>query len=146
MVFRLRVQANMVGLSFHALLTGCQVAMVLKDSGSGAPVWTARRMSDVSVLDLEMVWVTGFVCWLLNVPTTCECGVSVLDLEIVWVPGFVCWLFVLRPSNMRVYLRDRSAQTILRAATLRQKLQIKLSISPSHSILTPSQPVPALTL
>ena len=47
---------------------------------------------------------------------------------------------------MRVYLRDGSAQTILRAATLRQKLQIQLSISPSHSILTPGRPVPALTL
>ena len=47
---------------------------------------------------------------------------------------------------MRVYLRDGSAQTILRAATLRQKLQIKLSTSPSHSILTPGRPVPALTL
>ena len=32
-------------------------------------------------------------------------------------------------SNMLVYLRDGSAQTILRAATLRQKLQAKLSIS-----------------
>ena len=30
---------------------------------------------------------------------------------------FVCWLVALRPSNMRVYLRDGSAQTILRAAT-----------------------------
>ena len=46
---------------------------------------------------------------------------------------------------MRVYLRDASAQTIKRAATLRQKLQTKLSISPSHSILTPGQPVPAVT-
>ena len=32
------------------------------------------------------------------------------------------------------------------AVTLRQKLQIKLSTSPSHSILTPGQPVPGLTL
>ena len=32
---------------------------------------------------------------------------------------FVCWLVAYRPSNMRVYLRDGSAQTILRAATLR---------------------------
>ena len=32
------------------------------------------------------------------------------------------------------------------AATLRQKLQIKRFISPSHSTLTPGQPVPALTL
>ena len=43
---------------------------------------------------------------------------------------------------MLVHLRDGSAQTILRAATLRQKLQIQLSISPSHSILPPGQPVP----
>ena len=32
---------------------------------------------------------------------------------------FVCWLVAYRPSNMRVYLRDGSTQTILRAATLR---------------------------
>ena len=36
--------------------------------------------------------------------------------------------------------------SILRAATLRQKLQIKLSISSSHSIWTQGRPVPALTL
>ena len=47
---------------------------------------------------------------------------------------------------MQVYLRDGSAQTIVRAATLRKKLQIKLSTSSSHSILTPGRPVPALTL
>ena len=47
---------------------------------------------------------------------------------------------------MLVCLRDRSAQTIVRAATFRQKLQIKLSTSPSQGILTPGQPVPALTL
>ena len=47
---------------------------------------------------------------------------------------------------MQVYLRDGSPQTILRAATLRQKLQIQLSTSPSHSILTPHRPVSALTL
>ena len=35
---------------------------------------------------------------------------------------FVGWLVALRPSNMLVYLRDGSAQTVLRAATLRQKL------------------------
>ena len=47
---------------------------------------------------------------------------------------------------MLVNLRDGSSQTIVRSATLRQKLQIKLSISPSHSTLTLSQPVTALTL
>ena len=58
---------------------------------------------------------------------------------------FVCWL-VACPSNMLVYLTDGSAQTILRAATLRQKLQIKRSTSPSHSILTSGRPVPSLTI
>ena len=47
---------------------------------------------------------------------------------------------------MRLYLRDGSAQTILRAATLRYKLQIQLSISPSHSMPTPGQPVPSKVL
>ena len=45
--------------------------------------------------------------------------------------GFVGWLLACllakRPSNIRVYLRDGSAHTILRAATLRQKSQTKLS-------------------
>ena len=45
-----------------------------------------------------------------------------------------------------VYLRDGSAQTILCGAAVRQKLQIQLSISPNHSVLTLGQPVPALTL
>ena len=39
---------------------------------------------------------------------------------------------------------DGSAQTSF-PATPRQKLRIKRSTSPSHSILTPSRPVPALT-
>ena len=61
--------------------------------------------------------------------------------------GLLVCLFVgCLPSNMQVYLRDGSAKTIVRAATLRQKLQIKLSISPSHSILTLGRPVPMLTL
>ena len=45
-----------------------------------------------------------------------------------------------------MYLTDGSAQTILRAATLRQKLHIKRCTSPSHSMLTPGRPVPVLTL
>ena len=57
----------------------------------------------------------------------------------------VGWLLNV-PANMPVYVRDGSAQTIVRAVTLRQKLQIKRSTSPSHSILTPGQPVPVLTL
>ena len=58
-----------------------------------------------------------------------------------------CWLVGTdRPGNMLVYLRDGFAQAIGRAATLRQKLHIKLSLSPSHNILTPGQPIPMLTL
>ena len=57
-----------------------------------------------------------------------------------------CSLVVERPSNILEYFRDGSAQTILHAVTLRKKLQIKLSTSPSHSLLTLGQPVPALTL
>ena len=41
---------------------------------------------------------------------------------------------------MLLYLRDGSAQTVVCAAILRYKLQIKLAISPSD------QSVPALTL
>ena len=47
---------------------------------------------------------------------------------------------------MLVYLRDGSAQTSVRAARMRLKLLIEISTSPSHSILTPDLPVPALTL
>ena len=41
---------------------------------------------------------------------------------------------------MLVYLREGSVQTTVRAATLREKLQTKLSTSPSQSIQTPGQP------
>ena len=47
---------------------------------------------------------------------------------------------------MLVYLSDGCAQTCVRAATLKQKLQIKLSIAPSRSKLTPGLLAPALTL
>ena len=47
---------------------------------------------------------------------------------------------------MLVYPKDESAGTSQRAATLRQKLHIKLAPSPSHGILTPGQTVPALIL
>ena len=56
--------------------------------------------------------------------------------------GRIC----LTSHNMLVNLRDGSAQSIVRAVTLRQKLQIKLSISPSHSILALVRPVQALAL
>ena len=46
---------------------------------------------------------------------------------------------------MLEYIRDGSAQIIVHTATLTQKLQIKLSVSPSRGILTPGRLVPALT-
>ena len=42
-----------------------------------------------------------------------------LAMEALEDEEFVCYLVAYRPSNMQVYLRDGSAQTILRAATLR---------------------------
>ena len=47
---------------------------------------------------------------------------------------------------MLVYLRDGFDLIIVHAATLRQKMQIRLAISLSHSLLTPGKPFPALAL
>ena len=47
---------------------------------------------------------------------------------------------------MLVFFLNGFAQKSVGGARLRQKLQIKLSISLSHSILTLVQPVPVLTL
>ena len=43
-------------------------------------------------------------------------------------------------------VRDGSARTILIDAILKEKLQVRFAISPSHSTLTLDQPVLALTL
>ena len=56
----------------------------------------------------------------------------------------VSW-FVCFPATCTAYLRHRFAQTALRAVTLRQKLLIKLVMSPSHGSLTPNRPVSTLT-
>ena len=49
-------------------------------------------------------------------------------------------------KTCRVYLRDRSAQTTVQTAALVWKLSMELVISSRLSILTPSQPILALTL
>ena len=68
------------------------------------------------------------------------CTVDCLEVNAVFYTfklcAFVC-LLLNDPSNMLVYLRDRAAQISVYTGTLRQKLQIKLPISPSHGILTP---------
>ena len=72
--------------------------------------------------------------------------VVVVVVAVVIVNIIVACLLVKRTSNMLVHLRDGSAKTSVRAATLKKMLQVKLSILPSHGVLTPGQPVPALTL
>ena len=49
-------------------------------------------------------------------------------------------------ATWRVYLRDRYGQRTVRVSALREKVQIKLVISPSLSKLSPGQPDLALTL
>ena len=48
--------------------------------------------------------------------------------------------------NVSVYVRNVNAQNTIRAATLIKKLEMKVSIAPSHSTLTPGQSVPSLSL
>ena len=56
--------------------------------------------------------VAGFVSWLLNVPATC----------------LVCILTI--PASCEVYLWDESAETLIHAATRRQKFPINFAASP----------------
>ena len=83
-----------------------------------------------------------FLCLPLRLPpciVPCRTVLSSPDDGVTCPYHFSLHLFTLTvqglqgPSNMQVYLRDGSP------ATLRHKLQIKHSISPSHSILTPGQ-------
>ena len=48
-----------------------------------------------------------------------KCGDVTLVVLYRYIIQLVGWLVAKRPSNMRVYLRDGSAQAILHAATLR---------------------------
>ena len=67
---------------------------------------------------------------------------------VVVVAMMVVCLFVscLTSQQHASVSQGRICSDNFRAATLRQKLQIQLSIPHSHSILTPGQPVPVLTL
>ena len=47
---------------------------------------------------------------------------------------------------MPMYLKDGSASTSLRAAALIKTMQMKLAFSPSHSLMTPGQPILTLAL
>ena len=59
---------------------------------------------------------------------------------------FISFLETLCLLNMQANLVDKSANITAYAATLRQKLLIKLAISTSHNTMTPGHPVPALPL
>ena len=59
---------------------------------------------------------------------------------------FVGWLLAYSPSNMRVYLRDGAAQTILRAATLRDYVADQIFQFTQSQYTDTGQPVTALTL
>ena len=63
------------------------------------------------------------------------------------VGGFVGWLvgWLVSPSTILVYLKGGCEETVSRVAN-GHHLQIQLTISPKHSILTPGQPDPAWTI
>ena len=52
----------------------------------------------------------------------------------------------LHRGDWSFHLTNEKKKKTVRVATLREKLQIKLALSPSHFIPTPRQPVPVLTL
>ena len=74
--------------------------------------------------DCRTIPITGSQDCHLHHPRSCCAGKRSLQIP---TPSsshphaclFVCWLVAQRPSNIQVYLRDGSAQTILRAAALR---------------------------
>ena len=67
----------------------------------------------------------------------CVC-VCVCVCVYVCVRACVCVFNI--PATCKVHLRDRSAQTIVHTATLRQKFQIPLAISSTHTDSGPASP------
>ena len=61
-------------------------------------------------------YITIFCPWWR--PAACLCGQLLLNAL------FVCWLLSLAPATCQVYLSGGSSSTIVRALSLRQKLQI----------------------
>ena len=87
--------------------------------------------------DLVVVVVVAVVVVVVVVAVVAAAAAAAAAAAVVVV---VCWLL-----NVPATCLDGPVQTILSAATLRQKLQIQLSTPPTHSIRTPGQPVAALT-
>ena len=77
----------------------------------------------VCVFGCKCMYVCVFVCVCVSV-YVCVC---------------VAWLLN-DQAAYKVYFKEGSAQTTVRAATLRWKLLIKLAISPGQGKLTPGKP------
>ena len=113
--------------------------MCRQDRATNVEVWSRTGQDSLDCQIKRRKW--GWLGQTLRTP------LSSVVLHALWrnPQGFLlvgCLTFQQHASH----LRGGSAQTSLRAATLRLKLRIKLSTSPSHSILTLGQPVTALTL
>ena len=82
--------------------------------------------------------------WLVWTEQVCAVTCRVVPVAVLCVaPQWTCkWVRVklCDPVTCKVYFRDECSQTVLRAAKLRQKLQINLAALPSHNVLTPGQP------
>ena len=97
------------------------------------------------------LFVCLFIC-LLEFTEVCKMHAGMFKQHLCFAPDLVLfgivvvvrWLLNVT-CNMLVCLKNGSAQAFVRAATQRQKLQMKPDISPSHSILTPGKPVPVQT-
>ena len=74
---------------------------------------------------------------------------SPIILDVFFVSCFISLFSALFLSDLqascKLLLRHKHASTILHAVSLRLKLQVPLAVSPSSSILTPGQPVLAVT-
>ena len=68
-----------------------------------------------------------------------------LKNDLVILLLYVCCYFDV-PETCKAYVKDGSVQTTGFAATLKQKLQIRFDISPSHNLPTLGHPVLVLTL
>ena len=84
--------------------------------------------------------------WVPGQGLVCGAGHWLLICNLCLSFGVCCSLVGFLTSQQHASVSQERIFTVLRAATLRWKLQIKLSTSPSHSILRPGRPVPALTL
>ena len=85
----------------------------------------------------------NYYCYLYGSVYNCSLVRTVFQR---WLQWWLLLLFVGYLTSQQHARRDGSAKTTVRAATLRKKLQINFPVSRCHSILTPGQSIPTLTL